>query len=230
LNDAGHSAARFDMRVDRYRSNSRDHAKDVAMIMKDRGITRALLAGSSRAGDVMAWIPYFAPDINFEGRVFMASAFDDNTLASFPEAALAEGKNIPRNSDDFKNGIKPLNRYINPYFGVREGELGYTFFDEEKAPDVFFNRCNPEVQKWATDLLRLQWRGKESALRYWHHDIPSVYLHGSEDKAVLPEWGAYRARLLGTEQQLIDGADHSLQLSATDEVVRAIDELVRAAR
>ena len=119
-----------------------------------------------------------------------------------------------------------------PMLDVSEKDVQFVAVNaaEEDSIIAFYNLAPPEVAKWAAGMQRPQPAAPmldPAHLTDGYENIPRSYIHCTRDQANMP---ALQRRMIKDQSAspVIElETDHVPQLSAPDELVRAIDELAR---
>ena len=167
---AGHDAVAIDLPIDDERADWRDYVEIVATAVADT--TRSILVGHSRAGRLL---PLVLDRHQFAGVVYLATSLPDPVGTA------------PRQCDTI-----PM--LIPAPFELDRDELGRSVCTPQRARATYYNDCSPEVTAWALERLRPQCDVDFPLPQHRPH-LPSLYVAGSEDRAVNIEW----MRLAATE-------------------------------
>ncbi len=101
-------------------------------------------------------------------------------------------------------------------------EDGITHLEPEGAREGLFADCREEVAELAVGLLRPEPGSifTEAASRAAWKEIPSTYIAGDQDRAIVPEMVAYFAERCG--ERLVWPTSHSPYLSCPDDVAALV--------
>ena len=113
---------------------------------------------------------------------------------------------------------------------VVSGEPPIAELSEEDSIIAFYNLAPPEVAKWAAGMQRPQPAAPmldPAHLTDGYENIPRSYIHCTRDQANMPPLQRRMMKERGASPVIELETDHVPQLSAPDELVRAIDELAR---
>jgi pimeloyl-ACP methyl ester carboxylesterase len=113
---------------------------------------------------------------------------------------------------------------------VVSGEPPLAELSEENLIIAFYNLAPPEVAKWAAQMQRPQPAVPmmdEAKLSEGYETIPRSYIHCTKDQANMPALQRRMMKERAASPVIELETDHTPHLSAPEELVAAIDQLVR---
>lgn len=207
LEAAGHQAVAIDLPIDSLTANYETHADLVAQSVEQR--SNIVLVGHSRAGNI---IPRVASRLDINKLIYLCAAI--RAGAGFvPDPAVT----VPTHfGAGFKEGI------------IIRREDGLTEYDKQKAAEIFYHDCRPEVAAWAISKLRPQNRSDNAPTLSAQPAVPTYSILCTEDRVVNPEWSRFASQTyLGVSPVELPGG-HSPFLSRPELLAETLVKIATA--
>jgi pimeloyl-ACP methyl ester carboxylesterase len=205
LEAKGHRTIAMDLPIDDPDARFDDLAEVVCETITDEHNT--VVVAHSRMGNIL---PRIASHLAIRQAVYLCAGFESNNDFGKKGRSEAEPKKYP---DDFIAGIRLYPKDMRLYY-----------YDPDKAVEMFYHDCSPDVANWAVSQLRPGARPEsELPVKSWPN-TPSVYIRSSGDRVLNPQYSIFVTRQLGAKAICLEGG-HSLFLSRPKELS---DELLEA--
>lgn len=192
-----------------------DMADDAVGLLSALGIEKAHICGASMGGMIAQVIAYRHPD-RIKSLVSIMSTTGDPALPpATPDAMSAISSPAPVDRE------ASIEHFVETWRLI--GSPGFPF-DEQRVRNLgirAFDRCF-YPQGWARQMVAIMAHGDRSE-RLKNVRVPTLVIHGSEDKLVPVEGGkATAAAIPGAELLIIEGMGHDFPEGAWQYIIDAV--------
>ena len=184
LEARGHPTIAPDLPIDDPEADFDDYAEVVTEAIANSGAKEVVLAGHSRAGNVIPRIPQLLAkrvgDVAISKLIYIAASIEEHTIG---RPLVEEANVVPsKNSVLFMTGTQKI-----------PGNKSLTTFDPLMARLVFYHDCSSKVADWAIGQLRPQKKSDKEPKLEQLPEIPSEYIVCAHDRVITTDRQIYTA-------------------------------------